>query len=555
MVDTFERLGILSELATAAHETGWVGPSRLQADAVPVIRRGNNVILHASAGAGTTGAYGLGVLDRMLSPEDAGQGLRVLVLVPELDTASRVAESLARLAADTGGNVRALAPGWRTGSADVLVASPNAAVSAIRESLLKIDSLVSLVVDGADQMAATGQWNALETVMETTPQECQRILVTGRFDDTVSGFIERHVRKAMTIPPRPTEVSDETDVTGTTVRYLTLPPAEKTAAAVALIEMSGAVEAAVICRDPQRAERLVTELRARGIEAGDRDAEAAASGQARVLVLPRLEADRRTTRAEVISYDVPFDAISLADLHERGGAVLVAPRELAHLRRIAARAGTRLEAARLPASRMGGPSEAIRDRLRETVRQVDLAADLALIEPLLDELPPAELAAAAVHIARMAGNATNAGPPGRPTESAPAARPGTTAPAAPPPSDASWVRLFVSAGERDGLSPGDLVGAITGETDLKGAEVGKIEIRESHSTVEVPKSAAEAVIKALNGRSLRGRSMRVDYDRKDRDRGQSRAAARSGPRPDRPPRGGSGPRGGVKPRGSSGRRD
>jgi ATP-dependent RNA helicase DeaD len=210
---------------------------------------------------------------------------------------------------------------------------------------------------------------------------------------------------------------------------------------------------------------------------------------------------------------------------------------------MAARAGAAVEAMS-PRSRPAlGPAERVRGRLREAAQHADLAADLALIEPLLDDFSAPELAAAALHLARAAwagsagGSATADVAPARP---AAGARPTTTAPTAPPPSD-SWVRLFIGAGSRDGLGPGDLVGAIAGETAVQGSQVGKIEVRESHSTVEVPTEAAAAVIEALNGRTLRGRSLRVDYDR--RERTPRTPPPRGGPGRGAPGRGG-GPRGG-----------
>jgi ATP-dependent RNA helicase DeaD len=80
--------------------------------------------------------------------------------------------------------------------------------------------------------------------------------------------------------------------------------------------------------------------------------------------------------------------------------------------------------------------------------------------------------------------------------------------------------LFISVGERDGLRPGDLLGAITGEAGVDGREVGKIDIRESHSVVEVHDDVARKVIKALNGTTIKGRSVRADFDRPRRGGGR-----------------------------------
>lgn len=567
MADTFEQLGIAPELAAGAGAAGWESPSGLQQDALPVIRRGNNVVLHASAGAGVTGAYALGVLDRLLA---AGNGSepspRALVLVPSTDDASRTGSAVARLAAGTSIRISALARGWPTRPADLVIASAAAAVAGIRDSSLKLGDLIALVIDGADQMADTAQWDALETVLEATPAAAQRVLVAGRLNDTTDGLVERHVRKAMTIPPRTTDVAEAGGETSATVRYVVAAEGEKTAALITLLAGVDGPEVSIICRDAGRADRLSADLGARGVPL-QADNDGGEVSERRILVLPRLEADRRSTRADVISYDVPFDAETFTELHGRGGSVLVTPRQLAHLTRIGRRAGATLKAVPTPSPGQTDAVEAIRARLRDTARDTDLAADLALIEPLLEEFSAPELAAAALHMARSAQSADRAPGPAARAEapSADAAR-ARSAPTAPPPSTA-WVRLFVSAGTRDGLGPGDLVGAITGETGLAGEKVGKIEVRESHSTVEVPGSAAESVIQALNGRSLRGRSLRVDYDRKERTQrrpasggppgrggprsGGPRPGARGGPRPGGSRPGGSRP-GGPKPGGRGG---
>jgi ATP-dependent RNA helicase DeaD len=567
MAERFEELGIAPGVAAGAEAAGWVEPTALQRDALPILRRGNNAVLHAASGAGATGAYGLGILDRLASTERTGDGYRALILVPGAETASRVARCLASLATGSGITVRALAPGWPRRSADVLVAPADAAVEALRNSSLKVEALLALVVHGAEQLSGTQQWSAVETVVEAAPSGAQRIVVSGRTDASLDNFVERHVRKSMTIPPRPVEVITRLEP-GAAVEYLLGPESEKDAATVSLIEAADSVEVAVICRTAARAERLSAELLARGLAPDGGAGEVGVTGP-RLLVLARSAADQRSTRATVISYDVPPDAESFEALHARGGTVLVTPGQLVHLQHLAERTGASLR--RVPPGprpRMG-PAERVRARLRETLQNADLAADLALIEPLLEEFSAPELAAAALHIARAggAGGAGGADAGAHAAADAPVRDPGSrqaaAASSAPPPGD-TWVRLFISAGTRDGLGPGDLVGAIAGETALEGGQVGKIEVRESHSTVEVPADSAAAVIQALNGRSLRGRSLRVDYDRKERSPGRPppRGGPRSGgsggarggaPRAGGPPRGGPGGRR-PRPGGSGGSR-
>lgn len=520
MADRFEDLGISPELAAGAASLGWDAPSGLQQDALPVIRRGNNVLLYASAGAGVLGAYGLGLLDRLASSEEAGDAdafPRALVLVPDDDSASRTADSLARLAAPAGVTARAHDAGWADRPVDVLVLSPTAAAAAVRDSALKMDGLLAIVVDGVDQILATGQWDDLETMIDIAPSSAQRVAVTGRLDPRIEGFVERHVRKAMSIPPRPT-AEEATGAGAPGVRYRIVAEQAKAAAVVSLVRASEGLEVAVVCRTQGRADALEAALTARGIATGGGDT------SPRVLVLPRAEADRRSTRADVISADVPFDVDGLRELHAGGGAVLATPRERAHLLRIGKRAGIALQAVADEKTASSSPAEAVRDSLRGLLAEADLAADLALVEPLLDDFPAAEVAAAALHLARSAGGErpgpragagqADAAGPRAPATPAVGGRPGAGAP--PPSTATTWTHLFMTVGSRDDVSPGDVVGTMTGEAGISGEQVGKIDIRESHTTVEVATPVAEQVITALNGRTLKGRSLRVDYDRKTR---------------------------------------
>ena len=267
--------------------------------------------------------------------------------------------------------------------------------------------------------------------------------------------------------------------------------------------------------------------------------------------LDALDATGAAGQVATVSCAVPDGAPSARLRHGAGGPAWALPavRELGHLREVAAAAGLTLKRVRPERPpRVSTRLDELADRLHGAVRAPEATPYYLLVESLLDSLSAEEVAAAALLLLdrEAAGKGADARPGGRPGGRA-------TGPAAPEP----WARLFMSAGQRDEIGPGQILGAITGETGIKGSRVGRIDVRESHSLVEVRESDAAKVIAALNGTTLGGRAVRVDYDRARDRRPGGRTGPGSGP-PRRKPGPGSGPPprnrgpGGGSPRGKPG---
>jgi len=259
----------------------------------------------------------------------------------------------------------------------------------------------------------------------------------------------------------------------------------------------------LLCRSKAAATVLERELRSRGFEATGATYD---------------DCDRGDARGRVYACDPPFSAEQLTECLRDGDTIVCKREELAHLRAIAQDANVKLTAASTPKAEADGLN-AFRNEIRRAAREEDLEAQLLVLEPLFQEMSAEEIAAAAAALLRSRR-------PAKP-ESAAGAKPGIT----------TWARLFLSIGERDGIRPGDLVGAITGESGVKGDDVGRVDIRDTFSVVEVASSAADRVIRALNGTTMKNRALRVDYDRK------TAAGAQRSARPARPraPREGRGP--------------
>jgi ATP-dependent RNA helicase DeaD len=503
---SFEELGLSAELTEALAAEGIERPTSLQEAAIPVLLRGNNILLAAAPGSGSLAAWGSALLDRV---DAEGHVPLTLVLTPTVESAQRLGESLQRLAVVTGHTVAALGSPWALpGRAHVLFGTPSDVLAGARKGTLDLSSVQALVLDQADRTERLGGLQAIEDVVGFLPAEGQRIVCALPVTDGVADFMERHVRRAPTVPSRPSvgHAEGESPKRGIlSFRVVSEPKDEGLLATVAEFLTEDVRHVLVYCRSEDRAADVGDYLTLHGYLAG-----APGDGAAPVwLGVDELEARSAAEGAEgvvVVSADVPPDPDSMDRRHglTGGGMVLAFPREMTHLRDIARRTGYSLKGSPLP--RKNEEASRFRDLLASAIESEDAAPYMVLLEPLFERYDPAEVAAAAAALLRK--------------KSPPASGEMTPATATPSRAPVTWVKLFLSVGERDGLATKDLLGAITGEAGVPGGKVGKIDIKESHSLVEVQEAVAGKVISALNGTSIRGRAVRADFDR-GRERGPS----------------------------------
>lgn len=549
-MESFEELGLEPELVEALSSDGLEGPTPFQTDAIPVIRRGNNLLGRAGPGAGTLVAYGAALLDRL---DPGGGSPRALVLAPTTDSARRLAESLAGLAAATGHVVAAAGIPWVLPErADLLFGSPADLLAWARASRFDVHAVEALVVDQASALQHAGGLADVEALLEFLPREAQRVVLALPVTPEIEDFVERHARRAVQLPPQAVEgATGDAGPRRGEVRYRIVEEPREVGALQLVSELlEGMRHCCLFFATEDRAADVGDYLTLHGYAAG-----APGDDAAPVWLAVRELAARTALKGEgvvPVSFDVPSGPDSLDRRHGggRGGTIIVLPREMPHLRDVARRTGYRVVPFPPPAVVTGrGELDALLARLEAASGDADLGPYLIALEPLFERKGAAEVAAAAVALLRQRTPAQTgpAGPsaaepvPARmPQATAPASRRSAAGASAPP---AAYVRLYISLGERDNVGPGDVVGAITGESGIASSRVGKVEIRESFSIVEVQEPVAEQVIRALNGITVRGRSVRADYDRP-----RARGRAGHGHEGQREPRGPAqrGPRGGGR---------
>ncbi|MYG81108.1 MAG: hypothetical protein F4187_04770 [Gemmatimonadetes bacterium] len=510
---SFEDLPLGPETVASLAAEGIEVPTPFQAAAIPVIARGNDLLGRAGPGSGTLVAYGAPLLDRL----ECGAGSPVcLVICTGSRQATDLARSFARLCEASGARAAALAPSWNLPERADFLFVPADRFSALYDGTVGVANVGAVVLHDGDGVLR-GETDRLETFLRELPRECQRIFCGLPFGPDLRTLARRFTRHAVTIPPggragrRDGGSTDGRPGPQHSLNFVVVEGDRAEAVlelAVSLLEDPGSVRHVLLhAASADQAADLGDFLAMHGYHSGppgDVTVPVWLSSGEDEAARTALDSMDDASSVATVSCSVPGGAPSATLRHLGAGPawVLIAVRELGHLREVAAGAGLRLKRVRPGRPpRVSASLDELADRLHAVLSGPETTPYYLLVESLLDRFTAAEVAAGSLLLLDRDAAAKKAPP-----------KEGVPEP---------WSRLFVSAGQQDDIGPRELLGAITSESGIAGNRVGRIDVRERHSLVEVRESAAGKVIAALNGTTLGGRALRVDYDRpRDRRRGK-----------------------------------
>jgi ATP-dependent RNA helicase DeaD len=442
-------------------------------------------------------------LDR-IDGSTAGGGPQLLVITNDGEAAAGIASKLT-LASKRGGDLRVLAATdarraarvQRTASAHVVLGPPLVLVELLQAAVLKTDSMRAVVLAWVEELDEKSI-QALEAVMAEVPKDAARAVIASATTPAVEQLVERYARRARKMQPVGTDPQAPVSLS-----YVTVIESGRLSMLRRLLDATDPESATIVVRTPDSRTAVLGMLRSLGY--GDESA---------IRV-----ADSPDEKAElVIVYDLPSSDDDVRRLVRSAGSArvlaLVAPRQLSALRRLA---GGAISPFALPAAaeRARSREDRLRDELRAILATGQYSRELLALEPLLAEFDGAEIAAAALRL--LEGERTRAQTP-----AADAAAPAMT-------------RLYVNVGEMDNVRAGDLVGAVTNEVGISKSELGRVEVRERHSTIEVATPVANAVVAKLTGVSIKGRRVLAKID-EGATRGGREHSGRDRPGRDRPGR-------------------
>ncbi|RYF25677.1 MAG: DEAD/DEAH box helicase [Comamonadaceae bacterium] len=203
---SFSALGLSPALVHAVTQVGFAAPTPIQAEAIPAVLRGADVLARAQTGSGKTAAFGLPLLQQLLpavavQPERESRRVRALVLVPTRELAAQVGDVLRELAGHLapqrlkisvvfgGVSINPQMMALR-GGADVVVATPGRLLDLVDHNALQLASVQTLVLDEADRLLDLGFAEELNRVLALLPERRQNLLFSATFPTGVAALAE-----------------------------------------------------------------------------------------------------------------------------------------------------------------------------------------------------------------------------------------------------------------------------------------------------------------------------------------------------------------------------
>ncbi|MFT4005397.1 MAG: DEAD/DEAH box helicase [Lacrimispora sp.] len=546
----FEELELDERILRAVADMGFEETSPIQAQAIPVQMEGRDIIGQAQTGTGKTAAFGIPLLQKV---DPKSKKLQAVALCPTRELAIQVADEIRRLAKYMHGvkvlpiyggqdivkQIRSLKDGTQ-----IIIGTPGRVMDHMRRKTVKFDNVHTVVMDEADEMLNMGFLEDMETILSQLPEERQTVM----FSATMPPAIMEIARKFQEDPVTVKVVKKELTVPKVTQYYYEVKPKSKLEVMCRLLDMYAPKLSVVFCNTKKQVDELVQALQGRGYFAEglhgdlkqiqrDRVMGSFRNGKTEILVATDVAArgiDVDDVEA-VFNYDLPQDdeyyvhRIGRTGRANREGIAFsfVVGKEVYKLRDIQRYCKTKIIPQAIPSLNdvTAIKVDKILESVADTIGDTDLSQMVNIIEKKLIEEDYTSLDLAAALLKMMMGeenedvidtreprsldeldnhNHYDSGSRGRSSRSS-SGRGGRSES-----SREDMARLFINIGKNQNVKPGDILGAIAGESGMPGKMVGSIDMYDKYTFVEVPRENADAVLKAMKDVKIKGKNIHME---------------------------------------------
>ena len=514
----FEEMGLSEEIQKAVRYMGFEEASPIQAKAIPAMISGIDLIGQAQTGTGKTAAFGIPILEK----------LQAIVLCPTRELAIQVADEIRNLSRYMHGikvlpiyggqdivkQIRSLKSGTQ-----IVIGTPGRVMDHMRRKTMKLDFVHTVVLDEADEMLNMGFREDIEFVLSGVPEERQTVLFSATMPKPIMEITKKFQNNAKVIKVTKKELT----VPNIEQYYYDVKPKKKEEVLSRLLDIYSPRLSVVFCNTKKQVDLLVNALLGRGYfaaglhgdmkqEQRDRVMQGFRTGKTEILVATDVAArgiDVDEVEA-VFNYDLPQDDEYYVHRIGRTGRAgregrafsFVSGKEVYKLKEIQRYCKTKIYAQKVPSLNdvANTKMENILDDVERVIEQEDLDMMINAIEERVNnsEFTAMDMAAAFLKICcGMTEDNKN-------TEENDWEFGDTGA------GEDGMVRLFINIGKKQRVRPGDILGAIAGESGMDGKLIGTIDMYDKYTFVEVPREYAREVLNAMKNVKIKGKTVAVE---------------------------------------------
>lgn len=452
----FSSLKLHDYLLKNLDSLGYTSMTPIQAESLPHILAGRDVIAQGKTGSGKTAAFGLGLLDKI---DVKHFQIQSLILCPTRELADQVTKEIRRLAR-TIKNIKVLTLcggtpfGPQAGSlehgAHIIVGTPGRIEDHLGRGTLQLDNVQTFILDEADRMLEMGFQSAIDGIIEQTPQQRQTLLFSATFPEQI-----KSIAKRIMVDPVLVKVTPTHDDSVIKQHFYEVHDNEQRLTAVRLLLLQHRSESTIVfCNTKKEVQEIAADLADYGfsvlalhgdLEQRDRDQTLIQFSNKSVSVL---------IATDVASRGLDIDSIDLVINYH------IARDTEVHIHRIGrtGRAGSKGIACSLYSDKESYKLGLLGDYLNKIIAG--------------EELPPASLLRETPNQAQMA-------------------------------------TIQIVGGKKQKVRPGDILGALTGKDGIEGKQVGKIHVFDNWAYVAIEQKVIKKALKKLTEGKLKGRSFRV----------------------------------------------
>ncbi len=519
----FDELELNPSILRAIEDMGFEEMSPIQAKAIPVILEGKDIVGQAQTGTGKTAAFGIPLLMKI---DPKNRNLQTIVLCPTRELAIQVAEEIRKLAGFMHGikilpvyggqeiskQIRSLKSGVQ-----IIIGTPGRVMDHMRRKTVKFDNINMVILDEADEMLNMGFREDIETILSQVPEERQTVLFSATMPTPILEIARTYQKAAEMIRV----VKKELTVPKIEQYYYEVTPRNKEEVLSRLLDMYNPKLSLVFCNTKKQVDELTSALQGRGYFAEglhgdlkqqqrDRVMHSFRNGRTEILVATDVAArgiDVDDVEA-VFNYDVPQDdeyyvhRIGRTGRAGRDGRAftLIVGREIYKLKDIMRYCKTKIKAQPIPSINdvTVVKADKILEKLAIIIENEDLSKMMNIIEEKVNDEDFTSMDIAAAFLKLMMGDENTK------IEDKVSEDFGDTG------AEAGMVRLFINLGKNQRIKPGDILGAIAGETGMPGKLIGSIDMYDKYTFVEVPREYASEVIQVMKTAKIKGKSINIE---------------------------------------------